>query len=289
MRRLIDMLTVVLLALCCACTAAEEPAVAQEIVVEGWIDHGGFPMVTLTRSIPISNEYQPVDDLSKYMERWARVAISDGEREVVMIGKYTRDNFPPYIYTTSDMRGEAGKTYRLTVDCADGTHAEAVTTIPEPVDIDSIRQEYVSGRDTLRQLYAFITDPHEDMRYYKVFVHVMGQDKGYMSAYLGITNSSLLADDGKIAVNQGRINLRNDFSPYFVVGDTVAVKLARIDETAYNFWRGFEDITALSRNPLFPATDNMPSNVTGALGYWFGYGSCVRQVVVGGSVLSLTE
>lgn len=269
------------LTLCCACTDDDLPAVEQELVVEGWIDSNGFPIVMLTRSIPVSTEYQPLDDLSKYMERWARVAVSDGEREVVMVGKFDLNYFPPYIYTTSEMRGEAGKTYHLTVDCADGSHAEAVTTIPAPVPIDSISQERVEGSDTLRQLYAFVTDDRAEMRFYKVFVHVRNRDKGYLSAYLGITNSSLLPGDGRIAVNQGRINLDKDFTPYFAVGDTVTVKLAHISEPTYGFWRSFEDMGALSRNPLFPVTDNLPSNVNGAIGYWFGYGSSVRVVTVG--------
>lgn len=280
MKTIIRILAAGLLALCCACSSDDEPPVSQELVVEGWIDSGDFPIVMLTKSIPISSEYQPLDNLENYIERWARVAISDGEREVVMIGKYDREFFPPYIYTTGEMRGVAGRTYRLTVDCSDGTHAEAVTTIPQPAAIDSIRQERVPDTDTLRQVYAFVTDKRTETKYYKVFTHVMSRDKGYMQSYLGITNSDILPDKGKIAVNQGRINLEKDFTPYFTVGDTVIVKLSCIDETAYNFWRSFEDMTSLSRNPLFPMTENMPSNVNGALGYWFGYGSCVERVII---------
>jgi len=55
--------------------------------------------------------------------------------------------------------------------------------------------------------------------------------------------------------------------------DTVMVKFTAIDDDAYEFWRNFEDMADLSRNPLFPVVKNLHSNVSGALGYWFGYGS----------------
>ena len=37
-------------------------------------------------------------------------------------------------------------------------------------------------------------------------------------------------------------------------------------------------MTILSRNPLFPVAKNLQSNMTGALGYWFGYGSSFYYV-----------
>ena len=89
------------------------------LVVEGWIEDGGFPVVMLTRSLPVTTEYQSMDDLSDYMLRWARVTVSNGEDSVVLTGKYDRGYFPLFIYTTSRMRGEAGKEYTLTVEYRD--------------------------------------------------------------------------------------------------------------------------------------------------------------------------
>ena len=263
-----------------SCEADKGSNATPGLVVEGWIDNGRFPVVILTRTVPITGEYQPIDNLTDYAERWATVRVSDGKREVTLIATYDEKYFPPYVYTTSEMRGETGKTYRLTVDCTDGSHAEAVTSIPASVPIDSFELKNVGEADTLRQLYGFITDTRDSMRYYKLFTHVTGDDYGYLSSYLGIVSSDLLPADGRVAVNQGRINLRKDFTPYFAIGDTVLVKLACMDAPAYKFWREFEDILTLSRNPLFPVTNNMSSNVSGALGYWFGYGSTFYTVTV---------
>ena len=134
--------------------------------------------------------------------------------------------------------------------------------------------------DTLRQVYAYMRDDGTKDGGYKLFTYVYGEEKGFMSAYLGISAADRLPDGRRMAVSRGRQNLTSDFTPYFAVGDTVMVKLARIDETAYRFWRDFEDMVTLSRNPFFPVTNNLHSNITGGLGYWFGYGSDVKSVIV---------
>lgn len=251
-----------------------------ELVVEGWIDSGQYPVVKLTRTVSVGSEYQSTDNLEDCVEQWARVTVSDGGREVTLIGHRDDSHFPPYVYTTSDMLGVPGRTYTLTVDCLDGTHAEAQTTIPQPAAIDSFAIERVSVADTLRQVYAYVRDDGTKDGGYKLFTYVYGEEKGFMSAYLGISAADRLPDGRRMAVSRGRQNLTSDFTPYFAVGDTVMVKLARIDETAYRFWRDFEDMVTLSRNPFFPVTNNLHSNITGGLGYWFGYGSDVKSVIV---------
>ena len=101
-----------------------------QLVVEGWIDAGGFPVVKLTRTIPLSDDALSLDSLSRYMDRWAKVTISDGERTEVLAGRYDKKYFPPFIYTTYDMRGEEGREYSLRVEASDGKVAEARTRIP---------------------------------------------------------------------------------------------------------------------------------------------------------------
>lgn len=263
-----------------ACERGFGDAAEPQLVVEGWIDSGRFPVVVLSRTVPITDDYQPTGQLAECVERWARVAVSDGEREVVLVGMADESHFPPYVYTTSDLRGEPGRTYRLTVDCPDGTHAEAVATIPEPAAIDSFAVVQADGADTLRQLYAYVAGARGADRCYRVFTQVLGSRYGYLPSYLGLATGDMLPAGGRMPVNRGRTNLESDYTPYFSVGDTVMVKVARIDSAAYSFWRGYEDMIELSRNPLFPVTNNLHSNVSGALGYWFGYGSAFGSVIV---------
>lgn len=125
-----------------------------QLVVEGWIDAGGFPIVKLTKTIPLGKDELSLDSLSRYMDRWAKVTISDGERTEVLVGRYDKRYFPPFIYTTYDMRGVEGREYALRVEASDGKVAEAKTRIPVSAKIDSFRVE-PTDVDSLFQLYAY--------------------------------------------------------------------------------------------------------------------------------------
>ena len=108
-----------------------------QLVVEGYIDDGGFPVVMITTSLAITNEPQRLDSLASHLLRWATVSVSDGENEVFLTGKIDESYFPPYIYTTSRMRGQQGKTYKLKVKYGE-YKAEATTTIPLCAQIDTV-------------------------------------------------------------------------------------------------------------------------------------------------------
>ncbi len=268
----------ILLALTTSCSELEPSP--STLVVEGWIDYGENPIVQLTWSVPVSEEKISINDLNDYVEQWAKVTVSDGEQEVILMGVHTPKYFPPYIYTTTKIEGEIGKTYTLTVECK-GVRAEAQTTILPPTEVKSFQVKPVNGADTLRELYAFIDMSDESQKYYKFYVRVGGSDFNYMSSYLGIASSNVLNDDGKMAVYNGKSNLKPDFTPYFNVGDTVSVKLARLTSKDYEFWRTYEELSALSNSPLFPIRKNLPSNITGGAGYWMGLGSSIYHLKIG--------
>ena len=112
-----------------ACTEEQEIN-QQEIVVEGWISEGEFPIVMITSTLPITEEEQSLDSLNLYIAQWARVSITTRGKTVFLTGMYDRKYFPPYIFTTTALRGEVGESYLLTVDWR-GMHAEATTTVQD--------------------------------------------------------------------------------------------------------------------------------------------------------------
>ena len=67
-------------ALLLSCSGDYLPEQNDELVVEGWIEDNGFPVVILTKNINISNKYQSLDSLSSSIVRWAKVTVSDGEK-----------------------------------------------------------------------------------------------------------------------------------------------------------------------------------------------------------------
>ncbi len=253
----------------------------QQLVIDGRIENGRHPVVQVTTTVPIVKEYQSVDSLQNNIVRWARVTVSDGEREEILVGKYDEQFYPPYVYVANNMRGEVGKSYRLQVDY-NGMHAEAVTSIPSPVELDAIQWKKSDMADTLYTITARINDNPAQHNYYRLFTRIQhpNERRTFLPAYLGVFDDEMLAAQNEIVVNKGRTNLKKDYTPYFALGDTVIINFTQIGEDAYRYWRDYEEMLTLSRNPLFPVKKNLNGNVTGALGCWFGYGATQYQVVI---------
>ena len=250
-----------------------------EVVVEGWIENEGFPVVMLTRSLPVMEDKVEVGNLYDYILRWAVVRVSCEDRSVVLTGKYDERYFPPYIYTTSHMKGEVGKTYTLTVDDRD-IHAEATTSILPPPSFDSIRIDKVSESDTLCALMACFADPKDEQNYYQLWVKTGGDSRQFLAAYLGSISDHSLNGYAETPVNQGHRFRYKHYTPYFTVGDTVAVKLAQVDSLSHQYWSEYDKSITLSNNMMFPKSTNLPTNIRGGIGYWCGMGSTVKQVVI---------
>lgn len=266
-----------LVALVSGCNEEKTTLAEKRLVVEGWIDSGEFPVVKLTRTMPLGVDHKvDIDKLSDYVERWAKVTISDGERSEVMVGRYDKNYFPPFVYTSYEMRGEVGKTYTITVETDNGERATAQTTIPEPMQLRDVCSKPADGGDGYL-IYGY-TDERKKC---KLFVKNYWEDKEFQSMSMGLYDSDMYTDEGKVTVKNSLTAWTEEYTPYFKKGDTVIVKVAALDDKSYDFWRSYEDMSMLSRLPMVPMMSNLKSNVHGALGYWCGYGVSVYMVVVG--------
>lgn len=273
MRHKVQLLLLLLCSVMASCDESPDWQTNRPLmVVEGWIENGEFPVVMLSQTIPVTDERQDMDSLANYIIKWGVVRISDGEKEVVLTGKYDKGYFPPYIYTTSDLRGEAGKTYTLRADYKD-FHVTASTTIPKPVEKMDVSWTPSPKDEALCQLFVDFESNGESDEFYKVFVRSGRQSKQYLSAYMGLADCSHTAA-GHIRIPAYRAkSMQNDeYTPYFLRGEEVSVKLARISKESFTFWNEYEQILSLSGNLFFPMTDNFHSNIKGGTGYWAGYG-----------------
>ena len=267
-------------ALLLSCSGDYLPEQNDELVVEGWIEDNGFPVVILTKNINISNKYQSLDSLSSCIVRWAKVTVSDGEKSVVLTGRYMKGYTPPYIYTTSHFRGEAGKTYLLTVEYGD-FHATATTTIPNTQKIDELSVERCAQSDTLYQISLRYNDDEAEQNYYQIFTRVGGRDvRQYLAAYLGTIDNRVVKPKTKIPVYRGRDINTLDYTPYYTINDTVAVKFAHIDRTSYNFWYDYTRNLTTAGNMFFATAASLRSNIIGGTGYWCGMGSDIKYVAI---------
>lgn len=279
MKRL-HLLLIMLLPVMTGCYDIFIPTSDPQIVVEGWIEDGGYPVVMLTTTVPVDRDIRDFNELKEYMIRWGKVTISDGTQEVVLTGKRNDDYFPPYIYTTAYMKGVPGRTYTIKVEYS-GRTVYASTTIPEPKRLEYTKVVRAAESDTLFYIAAGLKDDPSTRNYYKSFIMVSGLDSIPVPSFMGLIDDEVLSEGlDEIQINSSLKRMGSQSTPFFSAGDKVVVRFCTLDENAFNYWSDFDDISSLSTNPFFPVTSQIRSNVRGGLGYWAGYGSVNYMVSI---------
>lgn len=250
-----------------------------QIAVEGWIEEGFFANVILTQTMGIGAGTGNATDIPV---RWAKVTVSDGEHEEILVGRVDARYFPPFIYTGSEIRGEAGKHYTLKVEYS-GRTLSAETWIPESVPIDDIVVEQSEESDTLYAIRIAFRDNPSEKNFYKVFSRVTPGDSRYGSSFLGTVSDEVFSGDniGTITVSRPFRQLdAGDYSPFFNRGDSVYVKLTQLPEEGFDFWSDYENAVTIGTGILFPSSSNIRSNISGGLGIWCGYGTDAVMTVI---------
>ena len=258
-----------------------------EIVVDGWIEEGEAANVILTQTVMVNPDIEQGEiKLQDIPIKWAKVTVSDGEQEEVLVGRKSDGIFPPYRYTGVTIRGEAGKKYFLKVEYS-GRTVTAETTIPEPVRIDDFKVIKSEECDTLYRIDISFRDDRKEKNWYKVLTSIRDEKAGtedmiYYSAFMGTVSDEILGpEENTMTVSRPFRHIRTeDYSPYFHKGETVKVKLAQIDEASFLFWSDYENEISNGKNILFPSTSDLRSNVTGGRGIWCGYNSDTVQITV---------
>ena len=251
-----------------ACSKTEEVGRSQ-LVVEGWIENGQHPIVMVSESIGIATDREmDTKGILDHIAKWAKVSISDGTRTEILTGIPDPEYFPPYIFTTSNITGEVGKSYTLKVEYKD-YKMEATTRIPDPVPIDNVYVQSVT--DTTASLRVCFTDPPQTGQYYKIFTRTEGKDSHYHpSAFTNVSDESLDGYSEMFIYSTQRLMDFVDF-PNIHVGDVLWIKLCTMERPGYLYWNNFEIMLASNMLNMFYEND-LESNMEGALGYWTGYG-----------------
>ena len=263
-----------------ACTGEElQHETVSKLVVEGWIEAGDFPVVILTRTMPVHDKELKLDKLNDYLLRWAKVTIYDGQDSVVLTGKFDRGYFPPYIYTTGRMRGEIGKNYTLDVKY-ENYHAKATTTIPQRPQLDTMLVEPCEGSDTLFQIHITFKDNPLEENYYQALTRVGTSTKQYLASYLGCIDDTTIEGITSLPIFRGHKLNSEDYTPYFSINDTVSVEFSQIDRESFLFWNDYIQNLTLAKNMFLTTSTNIRSNITGGNGYWCGRGSTKRHIII---------
>jgi len=243
------------------------------IVVEGYIEQGKPPYITLMKLLPVSSEYQSLDSIGNYCIKDAIVKISVDGKSYELVGEETGRSDYPYAYTSCVLYGVEGKSYTLDI-YYEGQHLSANTSIPNPVSLLSITPIQSEKEIEKFLLKARFVDNKYTKDYYKTFVSSSENPLFYLSSFMGnFDDTDFDTDTVSIPILKGSTIYNERFSPLFQKGETVGVKFCHMERCAYLYWNEYEKALTSSRNPLFSIRKNLPSNIEGGVGYWFGYGT----------------
>lgn len=283
MKRIYSIMLAALLLLS-GCSDIILPDVRPQLVIEGWAEVGKPPVVIVTLPVPVESDFNEISDLQKFIVRWAKVTISDGESETVLSGRIDRNYFPAYIYSKDTYRIQAGRTYSIKVDY-DGMCASSSVTVPDVLPLEFLRVESVGKANDAYRIVAGVKDDPTKEDHYKFFVRREKKDSVYMSSFLGyVSDDSLVSEVEEIAVHNSFSVISSSFNQYFGPDETVYVKFSVLDPISWMYWSDFEELNSLSRNPMFPVSSKIRTNIDGGLGYWSGYGSSYYKVSIADSL-----
>lgn len=294
---------IVLLSSCTQDIDINTDDVAPKIVVEGNIENGLPPFITLTSTIPFYGEIN-FNELSNYYVHDAEVIINDGLNSITLaefclseipealrplVASYlgieldSTGNFPVEfcLYTVPDifdgipsMVGEVGKTYTLTIN-VNGQTLTSSTQILAPVPFDSVyyKPHADPENDSLVRLYVHLTEPPALGNYYRYFTK--RNSEAFYPGYSSVFDDNIVNGQSfEFTLDRG-FNPTEDFNPdvygYFWKGDTVIVKWCSIDYPTYDFWSTLE-FDSGTDGPFASATI-AATNIKGGLGIWCGYGA----------------
>jgi hypothetical protein len=245
-----------------------------KLVIDGSIEEHGFPRVMLSYS---SSYFEDIDSASirELIVSTAKVTVSNGTAREVLTLKRDMNYFPPYIYEGTSIKGEAGKSYELTVELK-GEKYTANTTIPAPAKLNRIWFELAPGKDSLGYLFGEFTDNPDEANYYRLFTQRQNKDNRYIPVYLSAVGDQYF--NGKsftFSILRGPENFTNIIDDlYFTRGDTVKIKFCTMDKAHFDFWRTMERELYVVGNPFSSSGNEIISNIDHkkALGVWGGYG-----------------
>lgn len=269
------------------------PRPDKALVIEGSIENGEYAVVRISRNLPYFELLDSAALANALLVFGADITVSDGTQSEKLTMAFDRNLIPPFIYKGSLIKGEVGKKYTLTVRF-EGNEYSGVTTIPQPVQLDSIgfKLRNPSDNDSIGLVWIYFRDPDSTGNYYRIFTKTVGKDNVFVHPNSSVADDKLInGRNMEYAVSRGRNpNVQRDPDekpdpsrpPYwaFIKGETVVVKFSSIDRYHFDFWKSVSRSVASDGNP-FASPASVKSNLSGgALGIWGGYGSFVDTIKI---------
>ncbi|MFA9389171.1 MAG: hypothetical protein ACERKD_05165 [Prolixibacteraceae bacterium] len=252
----------------------------EKIIVEGSIANGEFPRVYLSLNVPLWLEVDSATILDKVI-RTAKVTVSDGEHTEILTSRWDREHFPPYVYRGTELKGETGKTYSLTVEHS-GYTIRAQTTIPAAPVVRGFNILTVENSDSLRILSTIVDIDSASGNGYR-FYSKKQQDGFFVETPIVYNDQLSLYGEQEFMISpKPKAQFPSfDEGSYFMTGDSVFVKVCTIDSTTTNFFNSFSIDNFPGKDFFLGEHETLNSNITlPGFGIWYGYGVKNYLVVI---------
>jgi len=295
-----------------SCTKEVEvdiPGYEERIVIDGRIETGQPPFVLLSTTKEV---YAPTD-VDAFLNGFisgATVTVSDGTNTVVLT-EVCSGNLPPgteelaaqvlgipadqlqnydicaYVGLDQSIWGQVGKTYTLTVEYEGKTYTAETTLLPPNPLIETYWKP--EGNLVNHGLsWAKFADPAGQYDAYFWETNIIGNaagdttDTGFSPTFSPVFDDEFF--DG-LEFDFAYENPHNDSEVpdstrfLYAQGDTVVIKLSKLDRTVYEYYEKKYIQLQTAGNP-FATPTNIPTNLSGgALGVWAGFSPFLDTLV----------
>jgi hypothetical protein len=268
-----NILTIVVLFLVWACDPKldyEIHGYSEKIIVEGFISKGDYPKVYLSLNVPLWQEVDSATILNKVV-RTAKVTVSDGEETEILTSRWDKNHFPPFVYSGTELKGKAGKTYELTVEYS-GYTLTSKTTIPDLATVTNIESSPVEGNDSLRVLSLVLEVDSINNVGYRLYSKKRSDDLFVETPVIYNENFNLRGKQ-TFLISPSPAVYHPSFQEgnLFLKGDTVFIKVCVIDSVATRFFKAFAINSLTGKDFFLSDRKALESNIsTPGFGIWYG-------------------
>lgn len=271
MRNFYLVLIIFLLFIFSACEVeVESNPYEPEIVLEGVVEYGKCPVVVLSLLIPVGTILENAQK-SSIPIRWAKVTVSDGVNEEVLVGMTDANSLFKYKYSALHMKGEIGKTYTLRVEYS-GRVLTATTKIPKQPDLYNIEVYKLNYSDSLYSIKVHIDNIPNEKNYYLFQVKQNIDTDVFRPSFFGAIEDNSEDEDFSVIVYNS-MRMIKGYSLYFNSKKTYVLKFCQIGELEYAFWNDYFNQIIAASNPIYPNVSNLSTNINGGLGIFYGCAS----------------
>ena len=301
MKKLIYLCIAMAITSCTKEVQIDIPGYEEQMVVDGIIETGQPAIVLLSST---ANIYSPTN-LEAYLSGFvsgATIVVSDGTINDTLVEICT-DNLPPGTeeiaasffgipvdqlvtlnlcgYFSTQIVGEVGKTYELSVD-VNGESYTSVTSIIEPTPLDSLFWKPEPPLENRGWSWAVLSDPpglNDAYRWEVKRLNILPdgtQDPLFYKPFGPFFDDAFF--DGltfefayENPINFFDESINEDYRGYYEQGDTILVKLSKLGRAEFDFFEKKYNQMYTAGNP-FATPTNIPTNIEGgALGVWAGF------------------